>query len=456
MNLNIRTKKKTGVAPLQTKVFVEGEALWVNLMMDVDICEWEKVSKGKTTIKRDNYLERLGYTRKLQDIDASFRELRKYNKFTKESVRTAVQNVVLADARERVKKAKKLAKELEDKKQNNIRNYVVGLVGKVVSGEARTSNGDTYKKNSIKIWKQFQRVFLDFYDKYPFDWDDINKGLVDRYSNYLEKDCGFLRSTSGRHIGLFRTIVRLAETSGVHTNYTAKNAFHIPPLKEEDKTKEIYLTKEELDALYNMKLTGFEEEVRDVFLIGCYTAQRFSDYGKIDETCIGKTAKGTKVIRLIQKKTKQAVVIPIMDNRLEVLLKKYNYNVPDLIDVCVNRAIKRICKRLSKDVPSLAMKERTRLDKKEREQERKAKEKGEELFEYDDKGYVLKPRYSLIKTHTARRTGITLMYLSGNYTMGQMMSVSGHKKESTFREYIKLSADEFADDVASASSDGLF
>ena len=59
-------------------------------------------------------------------------------------------------------------------------------------------------------------------------------------------------------------------------------------------------------------------------------------------------------------------------------------------------AIKRICRRLSEDVPSLAVKERTRLDKKEREQERKAKEKGEELFEYDDKGYVLKPRYSLI------------------------------------------------------------
>ena len=177
-----------------------------------------------------------------------------------------------------------------------------------------------------------------------------------------------------------------------------------------------------------MKLTGFEEEVRDVFLIGCFTAQRFSDYGKINETCVGQTAKGTKVIRLTQVKTTQPVVIPIMDNRLEVLLKKYDYNVPDLVDVCVNRAIKRICKRLSKDVPSLAMKERTRLDKKEREQERKAKEKGEELFEYDDKGYVLKPRYSLIKTHTARRTGITLMYLSGNYTMGQMMSVSGHRK----------------------------
>ena len=39
--------------------------------------------------------------------------------------------------------------------------------------------------------------------------------------------------------------------------------------------------KEELEALYDMELTGLEEKVRDVFLIGCYTAQRFSDYSRI-------------------------------------------------------------------------------------------------------------------------------------------------------------------------------
>ena len=37
-----------------------------------------------------------------------------------------------------------------------------------------------------------------------------------------------------------------------------------------------------------------------------------------------------------------------------------------------------------------------------------------------------------------------------------MMYVSGHKKEKTFYNYIKLSLDEYADNVASASDDQLF
>ena len=37
-----------------------------------------------------------------------------------------------------------------------------------------------------------------------------------------------------------------------------------------------------------------------------------------------------------------------------------------------------------------------------------------------------------------------------------MMYVSGFKKEKTFYNYLKLSLDEYADNVASASDDQLF
>lgn len=37
-----------------------------------------------------------------------------------------------------------------------------------------------------------------------------------------------------------------------------------------------------------------------------------------------------------------------------------------------------------------------------------------------------------------------------------MMHVSGHKKEKTFYNYIKSSLDEYADNVADSTSDGLF
>ena len=48
------------------------------------------------------------------------------------------------------------------------------------------------------------------------------------------------------------------------------------------------------------------------------------------------------------------------------------------------------------------------------------------------------------------------MYLSQKFTVPQMMSVSGHKTETMFYKYVKLSLDEYADSVASAAVDGLF
>lgn len=454
LSLTIRTNKIEGKAPLYTKVRTGEKCVWVNLMLDVDISKWKEVSAS--TLKTKNYLERMGYYKKIQDIEFSVHELKKYNKLCKESIDMAVQNVVLSDVRERVEKEKKIAKEAADKQQKNIRTFVVNYIDGILRGDVRTTSGENYTPNSLKIWKQFRRMFLVFYDKKPFSWEDINKELADRYTNYLEKECGLMKSTMGKHISVFKSIVKIAEQFEYHKNYNAKNVFHAPRIHEEDKLTEIYLTKEELQALYNMELTGYDEVVRDVFLIGCYTAQRFSDYARIDSSCIGTTAKGTKVIRLVQKKTKNNVVIPILAPELETLLEKYDYNVPRIIDVSLNRSIKKICQKLAETVPSLNEKIRTRLSKSERIMEKNAKERGEILFEYDRDGHVLKPKYQLVMSHTARRTCITLMYLSKSYTTAQMMTVSGHKKETTFRGYIKLSLDEFADDVASVSVDGLF
>ena len=77
-------------------------------------------------------------------------------------------------------------------------------------------------------------------------------------------------------------------------------------------------------------------------------------------------------------------------------------------------------------------------------------------FERDGQKNVLKPRWQLISTHTARRSAITNMYLSGKYTTPQIMSVSGHHNEDVFWEYVKLSLDEKAEQVFLFSADGMF
>lgn len=64
---------------------------------------------------------------------------------------------------------------------------------------------------------------------------------------------------------------------------------------------------------------------------------------------------------------------------------------------------------------------------------------------------MIVPRYDCVTSHTARRTGITNMYLSHKYTILQMIHVSGHKTQKTFMDYIKLSSEEIADKIADMS-----
>ena len=453
MKLVIRTKCKEGATPLYTKLKVDGKGRWICLPIYVDIKEWEDASQ--TERKLSNYINKKGINKKVALIEEAITDMRRHHRLTKENLDKSIEDIVLADKREALKRAEQLGKEAEDRKKRNVKDFVVEHIRKIESGEVRTAKKEKYAKESIKNWKQFRRVFLDFYKIRPFEWDDINEALADRYIAYLES-IGYMKYTLDKHISLFKTIVGVAERQGLHNNHLAGSYLKSPQIREEDKAKEIYLTKDELSALYDMPLSGFEEQVRDVFLIGSFTALRYSDYSRIKKENIGFTHNGTKVIRIKQEKTAGTVVIPILDERLEALLKKYDYNVPEVLDQCLNRTIKEICKRLSVTVPSLGKKERTVLTLKERRAEVEARKKGVELYEYDEQGFPIRPRWVLVASHTARRSCITNMYLSKKFSVQQMMSVSGHKTETMFYKYVKLSLDEYADSVASAAVDGLF
>ena len=91
----------------------------------------------------------------------------------------------------------------------------------------------------------------------------------------------------------------------------------------------------------------------------------------------------------------------------------------------------------------MAVKVRTKLTMKQKKQV----DDGKITVERNSKGEVMMPRYNCVTTHTARRSGITNMYLTHKYTILQMMHVSGHKTQKTFMDYIKLSSDEIADEI---------
>ena len=451
--IQIRTTKKEGSTPLYMRIKIEDKATWVNLLLQVDIQKWSAAAGSERKIS--NLLDKLGYTKKIQEIEFALKDLRKRHRLTKESAASAIDSVVLAERRAALLEKEEKKEKVVRSFKNSFRNCLDYYVNSAIEGTRRHSYGESFAHYSQKILKQFRRILFEYLDKHPFDWADINQPLIDSIIAYLE-DYGYSKSTLQRYLGTFHAFVLYAENQGWHTNVRAKSFIKYAPARDDEMKNKIYLTKDEIQALFDMPLEGFDETVRDVFLIGCYTGLRYSDLCRITESCIGKTESGTPVIRLVQHKTKSPVIIPILDDNLIVLLKKYDFNVPKIWDVSINRNIKNTLSRLSLTVPSLAKKERTLLTLPERRMEEEARKKGLDLFEHDAEGFPIKARWEMVSLHTARRTFITNVYLSGKFSVEFMMKLSGHKKYDTFKKYVRLSLDEYADDIAKSADNCLF
>ena len=214
-------------------------------------------------------------------------------------------------------------------------------------------------------------------------------------------------------------------------------------LRRDEQPIKVYLTDEELQALYDMPLKEGSEKckVRDIFLCGAYTGQRISDYNNLSPQNFKKSPKGYDLVILTQEKTNTTVVIPVLNHNLLTIAHKYQFKLPRVVEQILNRYIKEILKKLSETVPSLAEKYPTVLTMKERhaEEQYMKEHNGEYLFERTEEGTPLRPKYDLITSHTARRSCITNLYLQGRFTNEQIMSISGHKDEKTFKAYIVCS-----------------
>ncbi len=343
---------------------------------------------------------------------------------------------------ERIKEEQaRLIKEGIEAERAKIWNFLNRFCEEIKSG-ARLNGHSRYAQGTVKAWFSFRKLYDKFDKKHRYTWNDVDRAFVTKFLGFMEKNA-YMVSAQNKYLVDLRAIVNYAYLDGIHDNDRAMQYFAKKKIEESDKAIEIYLTEAELQALYDMPLSGKQDEVRDIFLVGCYTCQRVSDYNDIDKDCFTTTAKGTPVIRLVQKKTRNEVKIPIMNPNLKAICEKYSYNLPSVVDVILNRYIKEILKKLSNTVPSLAKMVTTKLTMKQK----KLEEDGRIVVERNDKGEVIMPRYNCVTTHTARRSGITNMYLTHKYTIVQMMHVSGHKTQKTFMDYIKLSSDEIADEI---------
>lgn len=326
----------------------------------------------------------------------------------------------------------------------NLNQYIKRFIDEAKSGKRLANVGNTkknYSAGSVRILRGFMLSFELFqgieheegtrkrkqtkeYQKQPYKPLNFNDITIDVYNDFVQffysRNCG--ANYIGKHIKTFKTIMRASREEGLHNN-TEIDRKAFKTLSEE--VEAIYLTETELKRLFELDLSDNKHlsEVRDVFLAGCYTAQRYSDYAKINKSNI-KVKDGNKTIELIQKKTGEKCIIPVRPE-LEVILKRYDYTLPKTFEQKVNDGIKKIGARAK--ITELIHVEKNRGGMTVKTEVKKC---------------------DLIKTHTARRSGCTLMYLAG-IPIIDIMKISGHRTPVEFLKYIKIGKEETAVKLAS-------
>jgi len=206
-----------------------------------------------------------------------------------------------------------------------------------------------------------------------------------------------------------------ATERGLNTNMAYKSKRF--KVVSED-VENIYLTDKELSDLLKHDLSKNKrlDRVRDLFYIGCNTGLRFSDLGKVTKENIIDGQLHVKTI-----KTNESVVIPLK-KEIFTILKKYEGNFPtSLSNQKMNEYIKEICSNidsLKKKVEITHIKDNLKIT---------------ENIE----------KYKLISTHTARRSAATNWYKMGIPSI-VIMGVTGHRTESSFLKYIKITSNDKA------------
>ena len=274
------------------------------------------------------------------------------------------------------------------------------------------------KPSTINSFKTTRKKIAAFFNSKGWDlklWE-ITQEHIDMLSDHLILDLEWSMNT---HAKFMMDLLQMVK-------YAVKLKKLPPAILTElkfdtsrEETDAIYITMDQIKEMYAIKKFDLPEQevVRDMFVIGCFTGMRFSDYSVLDPSAIRNNR-----LSFIQVKTGAKVTIPIHPIVNEIL-QKYNYVLPP---VPRNNEFNAIIKTVGEKMPSLHVPFTKQITYKR------------ELVEIE------KMKYEFLMTHTARRSFCSNEYIRGTDPM-IIMSISGHKSYKSFMRYIKVSGDQFAD-----------
>ena len=271
--------------------------------------------------------------------------------------------------------------------------------------------------SSITKYNSLQKKLEDYekYTKTTIKFTDLDLKFYENFVQFLKVKQTISTNTVGKYISTLKAIAREALLQGLPVHIEINHPNFFAPT---EKTKDIYLTDDEINSIYNKDFSKDErlDNTRDLFIIGLRTGLRISDFLRLKDTNIKDG-----FIQIETQKTGQEVVIP-MHQQVKEILKKNNGFPRTLSDQKFNKYIKDVCEeaKINEIVKG------SKIDP-------KTSRKVSGTF----------AKFELVTSHICRRSFASNLY--GKIPNMTIMAITGHKTEVQFLKYIKITPKENAE-----------
>lgn len=294
--------------------------------------------------------------------------------------------------------------------------YLTSFLENVLSNlKYRRANDGTQglKKNTIKGYKSFKNILIEYENAIEerLRFNTLDNDLITDFFEWLVQEKKYSKSMTGFIMKKLKNLIKEASLKelvvSINPDVIGKDYSFKP-----DKIINVF-TEDDYNKIIELKdISPFLENTRKWILIGLKIGQRVSDLLAITPKQIRFDKDNIAMIDIKQEKSGSVVTVPVKDKYVVSILRN---EMPHKIShQNFNKYLKEVCKKadITDEVDG---------------------------YKYNPtfkrKKLVNVPKYQLLTSHDLRRSFATFHYNKG-VPISFIMNITGHKRESTFYEYI--------------------
>ncbi|MFN8415425.1 MAG: phage integrase SAM-like domain-containing protein [Cytophagaceae bacterium] len=286
------------------------------------------------------------------------------------------------------------------------------------------SKSITQTKRSIQVYKQVLNDIEEFAseNKIKLSFDNLDATFFDKYHKHLlsisntnsnrNQINGFTNDTIYKRISNIKSFLKWALERGYHSNIDYQRV----KIKKSQKNEIVSLSLHEFQILENLDLQKNKrlERVRDLFLFGVYTGQRWSDV-----TAFRKEDIKDNSWRFYAQKTRKLTVVPFVGfcANAYYILEKYDFKLPEISGQKFNLYLKEVGQLANLDEHIVITR-----------------------FSGTQKIIIEGHKHEFMSSHMARRTCVNILLELGTPPT-TVMKLTGHADLKTLLKYENTSLD---------------